>query len=114
MTKKELKEFVKNHKEKFVFGTIIVVAVAAEYIICKKVNTNKLSTIDKISKDHDVDWFIDMCKDIDLIKGDSECYVPIVMEDVAKMIGDERIIRDPSGNLMKVAGAIIFGDKVEI
>lgn len=112
MTKTQLKEFVRNHKKEIMFGTIAIVAITAECFICNKVKAKYVSSFGRLTEDPDSKWIFDLCNDIDLVKEGAKSYVPLPIDDIAKLLGEEQTIRDPDGKLMKVTGAILFGNEV--
>ena len=118
MTKTEIKEFIKNHKKEIIFG-VGTIAVGVLCVICGKeisiAESNVADSrraVEKITKDKDMQFLFEMSAVIDRVKGDATKYIPLYTEEFAALFGDNNIITAPNGEMMKVAGAILFGNEL--
>lgn len=104
MRESKVKKFVKNHTRELVIAGVGMAACVAGVYFGRK------STIENSKAYTDL---MKIGKDIDMARGDATTYVPMLKYDIAKAFPDGLDVIDPDGNVLKVTGALLFGDIVK-
>ena len=110
MAKEKVKKFWNEHKETIIGGVLI----GGGLLVCYKVFRGVKFEKHEYNYAVDPSVIIQLCDDIDGIKGDSTAYVPMTGEEFAKLTNGHNIISCGDGTeLLNVKGLIAFGNKIE-
>ena len=117
MTIKNFKKLVKDHKKEIIVisGCALVGGVVFAITRKKPELDSDVMLKNLQSKDEDVRILSDFLKITDEIIEESGAtmYVPADADEIKSLLGDIKGIKDPSGIILDVSGAILFGKPVE-
>ena len=115
MKKKEIKEFVQEHKKQLCIGAGIVIGGVSMYLLgrssVKMSDSYGQRVIDTVCKNDDAKRFAEFIKDIDQIRNGGSHYTPFEAAEFAELTG-KKLIADDAGVLSEVTGGILFGNPV--
>lgn len=116
MTIKNFKNFMKDHKKKvIVISGCALVGSIAFAITRKKPEFDSDVTWKDLQSKYEVKGIADYLKVTEEIANESGAttYVPVHANEIGRLLGDDTQVVDPSGIVLDVSGAIIFGKPVE-
>ena len=104
MTKKNMKEFVKDHKREIVIGCLGAAAVGVlAYVGLRKPKFN--------GNTGDMKKLMELCATVDKASVDNTHYLYMPTEDVEKVF-NTLTLRDSDGKMLAVTKAIAFGTEI--